>query len=1531
MSTKPLKQPLPGEHLLRVEPRPAPFVEAGWLSRPHLYTGRALGTEVLAAEQRGRSGRLALSGQRVSPGVVEGLEVRLEKEKVGSQEHWYFHLSPGLGLAASGEDVVVPRLLRIPTYKVLAWKPEVTPFNLQALSTLNSKDTQAGLSVAMLVLVPVVVQREEEAPSSSPSEVDPDAESFEDPQLVDGCVPVLCAWPERWSKPQVDAQWRGKLAHMLFDYERQRNPEELAPWEELGVPVALVGFEPAELVDGAPRPVFADRASVVRQGGAPRRRSALVALSGSPLLWQARIQQFSEHLADLGPQAVAEGTAMQAFSRLPPVGVLPPQAVDFRHWTQRFFPSRFIIEAVPVPLEQLDAVAQASAALAPLRAAEPERVRLLVPVPQVHFEPRLLQSEFLEVAFPRAVDSGLRRLGEWRRRQDNLRGKSTLLVDAMEGKAASPLFPTPDPAAIPAEHVGVAPADPATYGPEEAAYGTRGQLIPALEDTLGRWGFEGSWSSARKMHDRRADEVMIASDPETGRIFAFVYASPSIILRYEAGAWQPPEDTYDIRQIHTMTRSGRNFFVIDMGVFPANNYTGPLSAHVRVRRYTPYGLSGQEAAPIPAGAEWYHGSYHVSAVPRGNGFIDVFATMTPTTGGFQLWRWTWREGSEGSEGSEGFVGAPQLVFSLQQSCAGLAAVSRAPGQVDVLLLNNAGPANGRAFTLLHLSGTLSADGSSYTFSSPTTVVPLNSSKFYWNLRVCSPFPERLDVFLHEEKEIIHHWLEQSWRTEVLFATSEYQYPWSVQAVCPRPGRIDLVWGIGNSFVPDLRIMHRRWDGGWQPERLIVDKGWKPNANVTFNNIGVAPGVLGVVEVLWARGPEGSSHITKLADDARSIVINHGVRGLIAQQTQLVKRLDDFIQSNRLRVQSDVQRVRQIMISGNTEESRLAASPVLSRVVSSATSSVEFNLETYLSRRKQEGAFLQSDAQEAMQDAATTKRNVLEQLVLLVREAGMDVASLPVPGVAKVTRGSDNLLRVTLEVVNQVATKRIIRENVRLSALVDSPEALADALERVEEEPEALARAIAEARLTYSGFDYFTTAVQLLEHTLLLLRGVERQLEGQLRRTNAFQATLRQVEGFKSELDKRLKVVDGEVAESRQDVTVARALMAEELARIESINERRQKVLEEHVRLLVFQRPREKWLELEAPVRVLDSALVQDVLPEVLASTEAAPPELWSFVELLKDAPLNWLTAGPALLGRLDRLELLQRALERARERAGLRTPPSLPVRPAAPSAKAQQGLSRIFVARQEVVARRRSQTAAVELLVLRQRSWRELQREALELLTPGDLMDMANGRSDVGRESSAELERLSKVATGLYQRFGEVPPLLRLEWVEDFSQYDAAVDLHDLARLPRWEQVEPRERREMQRLVDWLFSRVSTREPEAVSLVNDLVRACLLLASHAPVDELVGAHVSRPVAARVGDLVELALDPARVRIGMHVMLSTGGHMVQAVVEDLSTGTAQARVFSATAPVVHLPEKTAATLSDPGRGKGTLLPRLGAKR
>jgi hypothetical protein len=132
------------------------------------------------------------------------------------------------------------------------------------------------------------------------------------------------------------------------------------------------------------------------------------------------------------------------------------------------------------------------------------------------------------------------------------------------------------------------------------------------------------------------------------------------------------------------------------------------------------------------------------------------------------------------------------------------------------------------------------------------------------------------------------------------------------------------------------------------------------------------------------------------------------------------------------------------------------------------------------------------------------------------------------------------------------------------------------------------------------------------------------------------------------------------------------------------------------------------------------------------------------------------------------------------------------------------------------------------------------------------------------------------------------------------------VNLSNLASLPNWGAVPVLERKEMQAIVDWLFGRVNANQPAAVAHINDLVRVCILLASHAPVADIIAGDVIKPTPVTPGNRIPLTADLTRVRAGMHVLMYQDNQPVaRGVVEDLADGVATARVLKATSTGITL--------------------------
>jgi hypothetical protein len=101
-------------------------------------------------------------------------------------------------------------------------------------------------------------------------------------------------------------------------------------------------------------------------------------------------------------------------------------------------------------------------------------------------------------------------------------------------------------------------------------------------------------------------------------------------------------------------------------------------------------------------------------------------------------------------------------------------------------------------------------------------------------------------------------------------------------------------------------------------------------------------------------------------------------------------------------------------------------------------------------------------------------------------------------------------------------------------------------------------------------------------------------------------------------------------------------------------------------------------------------------------------------------------------------------------------------------------------------------------------------------------------------------------------------------------------------------------------------------------MMNDVVRMCLLLASHAPVDRIIAGRLKQPVTG-VQPGVRLPLtvfDPSRLRIGMQALMVRAGSVVaRATVEDIGAAEVSARVFHTTIDKVDLGDDVRVQFSD----------------
>lgn len=423
MSEEQLTPEFAGEKLAMVEPALRRYVDDG-PTRLRYFAGRHLTKDNLGAEQDANAARLVARVRALTDGVVSGLVARLDSVRGEA----VIRLTPGRALTAAGEDIVLRSAVVVPFSQLRVPYPSSLP-DIAGWPTLAASNSLTAPGAGVLVLMPCKV-RESYAPRifarartlAEMSEFGNDADDnpYHRELAVDSFAVAFVPLPEslRAFASATTGRWRNVQAAAIFDAEIAG----LAlPWAELGAAVALVG------IDDQRAPVWLDRQAVVRTGGKPQPRVTMREC-GEPRVWTARILQALEQFQEDG----LLGAAAANYRHLPPAGFLPREVVAITKtgdrelrteaWqiVQRFFPADWTVDVVAVPAEQLDPVFAAARCLAPYDLKRPDRVRLLLAVPQQFFDPQLLDI----IPFPKelreAVKTLQQTLADWRQRQAEL-------------------------------------------------------------------------------------------------------------------------------------------------------------------------------------------------------------------------------------------------------------------------------------------------------------------------------------------------------------------------------------------------------------------------------------------------------------------------------------------------------------------------------------------------------------------------------------------------------------------------------------------------------------------------------------------------------------------------------------------------------------------------------------------------------------------------------------------------------------------------------------------------------------------------------------------------------------------------------------------------------------------------------------------------------------------------------------------------------------------------------------------------------
>jgi hypothetical protein len=434
---------------------------------------------------------------------------------------------------------------------------------------------------------------------------------------------------------------------------------------------------------------------------------------------------------------------------------------------------------------------------------------------------------------------------------------------------------------------------------------------------------------------------------------------------------------------------------------------------------------------------------------------------------------------------------------------------------------------------------------------------------------------------------------------------------------------------------------------------------------------------------------------------------------------------------------------------------------------------------------------------------------------------------------------------------------------------------------------------------------FSTGIHVLEQHTQLLRAVEARIQQYQDFLALCANAITNIQGDMASAQSLLTQLGNDLTQSRQNLAFVQSLFADEVTRVAGVNAQRASVLQTYVPYVGFVRPRTVITGVEAPSRQLVPANVTSPVPACLKQLVAIPPELSEIVALLREAPVSWF---PPILTQLPRLEtpaLLQGLAVSTQTRATMQL--QLPVQTS--SAESASGIfagtvSKIYSSNQQTIRTIQTQRAAFQPSTLVNQSWSAQVGVLQNVVAVGDLLGSASVHPQISSAASRSLQQISSVATCLYTRVGQALPVDRLEWANFLN--DGMVSLRNLAVLPGWNTQDFVDRQQMQLLVDWLYQQIDTTDQTVVSLMNDLIATAILLASQAPVDDIIAGAVALRTTPVIGNSIRLTLPSNRVAHGMSVQLYSGADLAaRGVVSDLDSSGVNATITDIYKPNVAL--------------------------
>ncbi|MEA5463930.1 hypothetical protein [Leptothoe sp. PORK10 BA2] len=1547
---KKIIDPLPNEQVVAISPSPeaAPTADRQRPGRRrlNLFTGRALSHQNLQLEQTYRDTHLALLGQQRSPGVVEGLEATIIRRPVPTDAatdnplNDLLLIEAGVGLSQQGEELRLAarhtvRLGDLPVYA----PPEVLSGTDTTLGDGNSPLEPRRLGDSLQTLVnrgvtlppagivlfqPITTESSGAEASSDPCHIDVAGLAFANRQLIEGSRLIFYAWPTEWlALPTLEAEtgtaqtaavnrWRSRLAYAIF----RRELRDPMPWAERGVPIALLGF------DLNWQGLFSDRHAVARQGGRAHHRAISVPDSGNPFLWQARIEQFAEQLGELDLSQIPPEQLADYFAWLPPVGGLPNYLVKNLALpaetasnpavrSQLFFPTGYRVEAAPIPEEQLDLVFRESASLLPYDTVSNDassQVKLLVPVPQKLYDPNLLKVESLDPEFTLTLNRFINRRAAVLHRRQLVRDRANRLQLAITGEPIP--YPNPDPDQL----------ETGEKAAPDAPFTSPSAHQSAIAQGLHEHGFTVA-SSAATFRLQAGD-----------RLITYVYLDPDhppseLMLTFQLGADSEHRAYW-----------GAINPLIDRGL-------AGTTSHRRL---------GER----PALDEWVRLEIPLDQVGLNPGNILTGMLFT-LYNGRAAWGHTARLGSDGTEqiwvGTALPPGATEIAAN--EPWLWLMADERlTPFEERYALETQAGATVVAPIAALKLA--------------LQTNSPLDRDAVRLPRLATDAENTQLDALLNSlpadspvKSDIVRRLL----RIQGILSAAERDRLISLAANSPATVRTAFTNALGDLFqqsqdnttlailddkglaalIQELERLTNQADdqiefGFLQVRTDMFRVRQFVLGNEEASRLSVSPTLSAIAQrdTAAAAQKDLSAFFNRIkTDTVPTASVSATEPGAPTDAGLLLTRFEaptSFIRNAFTLERAEAEVVNPTVVSSSlfsssgvrlAAEQPLLAQPALFNLDSAAVSRVgAFDLSNFvveapttglagtfgLTREPLLGAQLSNTRLLEAQSSASkdlfskqSEESIVQQSPLIGKvNPSITIAERlkepPAPEARNYT------LAGRVSVISNLASSNLFKD-------IPVPGGVDATFGQIKQRPGSIAVDPGDLPTTPDEAEYFSSSVRVLDNTVAALRLAEGRISDYRQAITQARQTLQAVQNLRQQADSRLAVIGGELAEARHDVSVARSLIAEEQQRLGEINQKRQNILATQVPFLVYHRPRTLGPDTDTPVRSLLPSVQLPARPACLNRQWPLPDALQEATDLLRRSPMGWFTHLPPLLNRFDRPEILFGAIQQATLTAQQSTASFNPgLQRLANQTANQTGLfaqsiSRTFIAQQQTVSSYRLATAQLDLNPLLAASWQGLRDRATLSLSLGDLIHGKYARSGLSAAAAQEFEDLTRALGCLYAGFSAIRPILRLNWAERISQFDSPINLRNFSALPRWGDVDYLERRELQSVADWLYLRVSAQQAAAIALLNDLVRICILLASAAPVNQIIAGRIVEPTSVNKGGHISIAIDPARVRIGMNVLLYGGDNRIvaQGRVEDLSGDRAAARITQTATATVQL--------------------------